>query len=102
MRLDEYLDQEDNLHDRQGNPSVRCNSLGKTRNSFNCYLKPAQAIEFARHLLLKAQLILDEGIEDAVVHVWNVGADKETISFGLTHARKGRRRKRRNRVGGKQ
>jgi hypothetical protein len=93
MKLSEYLAQEGNLHKEQGNPSVKCNALSKTGKSFNCYLKPGEAIEFARHLLTKAQLILDNQIEDGVVHVWNVGGDSESVSFGLNTARKVLRRK---------
>ena len=99
MQLSEFLVQKDNLHAQQGNPSVRCNALGKTAKSFNCYLKPSQAIEFARHLLQKAQLILDSSTEDAVVHVWNVGEDNESVSFGLNTARKGHRQKKGRRAG---
>jgi hypothetical protein len=99
MQLSEYLAKEENLHAQQGNPSVRCNALSKTGKSFNCYLKPAEAIEFARHLLQKAQLILDGHIDDAVVHVWNVGEDSESLSFGLNTARKGKRRKKSRQAG---
>lgn len=99
MKLSDFLAQEGNLHAQQGNPSVKCNALGKTAKSFNCYLKPVQAIELARHLLLKAQLILDAGIEDGVVHVWNVGEQNESLSFGLNQARKRSRRKKAPHVG---
>ena len=44
--------------------------------------------------LQKACLILDEGLDDAVVHVWNVGAANETLFCGLTKERRGGRRKR--------
>jgi hypothetical protein len=93
MHLSEYQAQKGNRYAQEGNPSVRCNALSKTRKSVNVYLKPVQAIEFARHLLQKAQLVLQENIEDAVVQVWNVGEDNESLSIGLTQARKGRRRK---------
>ena len=83
----------DKLHAKQGNPQVECNALYKTGNNFNGYLKASQAIEFAQHLLLKAQLILDHQAEDdKVVHVWNVGKDNEKLHVGLNEARKGRRR----------
>jgi hypothetical protein len=99
VNLSEYLAQADNQHSQQGNPHVRCNALGKTTKSLNCRLTPIQAIEAARHLLQKAQLILDEGIEDAVVHVWNVGENSEVLHFGLYEARKGPRRKKGPRAG---
>jgi hypothetical protein len=89
MKLSDYLIQ----NGKPPNPSLQSNALYKTRKSFNCNLTPAQAIEFARHLLGKAQLILDNYIEDAVVQVWNGGEDNESISFGLIEARKGKRRK---------
>ncbi len=92
MLLDEYLASEHNLDAQQGNPSVRCNAIYKTSKSFNCNLTPTQAIEFARYLLQKAQLILDANIEDAVVQVWNAG-NSTTLSFGLTKAVKRHRRK---------
>jgi hypothetical protein len=91
--LSEYLDHKGNAHSEKGNPHVKCNAMYKTRSNFNCYLTPSQAIEHARHLLEKAQLILDNDITDAVVQVWNQGANTETLYFGLTQARKGPRRK---------
>lgn len=94
MKLSDYNSQPENLHAKQGNPSVHCNALSKTGKSFNCYLKPGEAIEVARNLLLKAQLILDSHISDGVVHLWNVGKNNESLSFGLNTARKGPRRKR--------
>ncbi|HJT77458.1 MAG TPA: hypothetical protein VJ739_09680 [Gemmataceae bacterium] len=92
MQLSEYLAQPGNSHAEQGNPHVECNALYKRRENFNCYLTASQAIECARHLLEKAQLILDNGIDDAVVQVWNKGEHNEKLYFGLTEARKGRRR----------
>jgi hypothetical protein len=83
---------------RQGNPHVECNALYKTGANVNCYLKPGQAIELARHLLQKAQLILDHLLEDDVVHVWNQGTDNEKLYVGLNTARKGPRRRKRSRV----
>jgi hypothetical protein len=74
MHLSEFLSQTDNAHQAQGNPSVACNALYKNADNFNCYLTPAQAMAFAQHLLQKAQLILDEGLEDTAVQVWNKGA----------------------------
>jgi hypothetical protein len=93
MLLSDYLDSEDNAHSEQGNPCVRCNALYKTKQNVNCYLTADQAMEFAQHLLDKAQLIMDNGIKDAVVQVWNQGEHNEKRYFGLTTARKGPRRK---------
>jgi len=93
MQLSDYLAREENEHSEQGNPSVVCNAFYKTKENVNCYLTPGQAIEFARHLLEKAQLMLDHNIEDAVVQVWNQGEHNEKLYFGLTKARKGARRK---------
>lgn len=75
------------------NPSVKCNALSKTDKSLNIQLTPGQAIEFARHLLQKAQLLIDRDVEDGTVQVWCVGVDSEAVSFGLMPARKGPRRK---------
>jgi hypothetical protein len=72
---------------------VECNALYKTKENVNCYLTPSQAMEFARHLLEKAQLNLDYKISDAVVQVWNQGEDNEKLYFGLIEGRKGPRRK---------
>ena len=93
MQLSEFLSSDDNEHAQQGNPAVKCNALYKTKDNINCLLTASQAIEFARHLLQKAQLILDSEIEDAVVHLWNQGEHNEKLFFGLTKARKGPRRK---------
>ncbi|MCE5267761.1 MAG: hypothetical protein LLG00_07735 [Planctomycetaceae bacterium] len=93
MNLDDYLAERDNEHSQRGNPAVRCNALYKTARTFNCYLTASQAIEFARHLLAKAQLVLDNRIEDAAIQVWNTGQQGETIRLGLAKARKGGRRK---------
>jgi hypothetical protein len=91
MLLAEFLADPENEHKTQGNPKVRSNALHKTGQSFNCYLTASQAIEHARNLLQKAQLILDHDLEDAVVHVWNTSGEK--LYVGMTHARKGTRRK---------
>lgn len=93
MKLSEFLADADNPHSEQGNPSVKCNALYKKSKSFNCYLTATQAIQHAQHLLQKAQLILDHGLEDAVVQVWNSGVNSEILSCGLTERRKGPRRK---------
>jgi hypothetical protein len=77
MNYKDYNADPNSLDKQQGNPSVSCNAIYKTETSFNCYLTPSDAIEFARNLLQKAQLILDEGIDDAVVHVWNSGKNKK-------------------------
>src|SRR5688572_13906968 len=93
MKLADYLADKKNEHSTDGNPSVKCNSLGKTPKSFNCQLTPEQAIDLARFLLDKAQLIRRCKIDDAAVHLWNVGEDSETVSVGLIQERKGPRRK---------
>lgn len=91
--LAEFLADADNEHKRQGNPSVRCNALYKTKDNVNALLNPSQAIELAQHLLQKAQLIIDNQLDDAAVHLWNQGADNERFYCGLNTARKGPRRK---------
>ena len=57
-----------NRHETEGNPSVTCNALNKTATSFNCRLRPNEAIQLARNILQKAQLILEEDITDGTVH----------------------------------
>ncbi len=94
MKLSVYRANPDNRHKREGNPSVKCNAVYKKAGSLNCYLKTIQAIQLARNLLQKAQLILDEGLDDAVVQLWNAGPTSETLSCGIEKERKGGRRKR--------
>lgn len=93
MQLSDFLADKQNPHKQQGNPSVACNALYKTKENFNGYLTASQAIDLARHVLQKAQLILDHDLKGAVVHLWNQGEDKETLYVGLSKARKGGRRK---------
>lgn len=92
MQLSEFLTQSGNSHTVEGNPVVACNALYKNADNFNCYLTPSQAITLAQHLLQKAQLILDEKLEDTAVQVWNKGADNEKLYCGLVKARKGPRK----------
>jgi hypothetical protein len=92
MLLSDFLSNKDNAHTKQGNPKVRCNMLSKTKESFNCYLIPSQAVGLARNLLQKAQLIVDEELKDAAVHLWNTGTENEYLRCGLNKARKGPRR----------
>jgi hypothetical protein len=80
-------------HDEEGNPGVKCNAQYKKDKSWNCLLKPNEAIQLARNLLQKAQLLLEEGVDDYAVHVWSAGPGNETLSCGLNVARKGPRRK---------
>lgn len=93
MHLSDFLADDQNPHSQAGNPCVVSNALYKTRQNFNCYLTPSQAIELARHLLAKAQIILDNDIQDTAIQVWNQGEHSERIYLGLTKARKGGRRK---------
>lgn len=93
MLLSDFLNEPNNSHAEQGNPNVTCNALYKAEENFNCYLTAPQAIELARNLLQKAQLILDEELTNAAVHLWNVGRDNEKLSCGLNKARIGPRRK---------
>lgn len=93
MLLDDFLAQDGNAESAQGNPGVTCNALSKTEKSFNCNLTVPQALALAQNLLQKAQLIVEAGLEDAVVQVYNIGLNSERLSCGLTHARKGPRRK---------
>lgn len=98
MTLNEFLATDGNSESAQGNPGVTCNALSKTEKSFNCNLTVAQAIALARHLLGKAQIIMDENINDAVVQLYNIGLDSERLSCGLTHGRIGPRRKKKKPV----
>jgi hypothetical protein len=91
MRLSDYLASPNNTHKRQGNPAVTANALYKTENSFNCYLTANQAINLAQNLLMKARLLLDGGISDGAVQIWNEG-ESEVVRCGLTKARQGPRR----------
>lgn len=93
MLLADFKADPDNEHKRQGNGRVECNALYKKEDNFNCKLTPSEAMELARHLLQKAQLILDMQLEDAAVHLWNTGKDDERLYVGLDEARKGPRRK---------
>ena len=93
MQVDDLRADANNPHKVQGNPSVKCNSLNKTSESFNCYLTPAEAIALARNLLQKAQLIVELDLVDGVVHLWNVGASNEKLSCGLNKKRVGPKRK---------
>jgi hypothetical protein len=73
---------------------VVTNAMYKTEDSFNCYLTSAQARQLAEHLLRKAELIENAGIEGAAVHVWSQGRDNEKLYCGgRSKARKGIRRK---------
>ena len=92
MQLSEYLDELKTQNKRDDNPTVKCNRLYKTEKGINCYLTPSEAVQFARHLLAKAQIIMDHQIEGCAVQVWNAGVKNEKLSFGLDVARKGGRR----------
>ncbi len=81
-------------------PSVKCNALWKTKDSFNCYLTPSQAITLARNILQKAQQIIDGETRKTAVHLRSVGAETERLSCGLEDARKGDRRKKPKSQGG--
>jgi hypothetical protein len=78
MKLSDYLAMPNNAHKEQGNPGVEVNALYKTGNNFNCYLTATQAMNLAENLLKKARLIQEEGIDDAIVHLWNQGLQEET------------------------
>jgi hypothetical protein len=91
MKLADFLAQDGNAESAQGNPGVTCNALSKTEKSFNCNLTVAQAVALARHLLGKAQIIMDHGLDDAVVQLYNIGLDSERLSCGPTRGRLGPR-----------
>ena len=93
MKLSDYLAVTNSAHKQQGNPAVEVNALYKTRENINCYLTATQAMNLAENLLMKARLIQEEGIDDAIVHLWNQGANNETLYCGLNQARQGPRRK---------
>ena len=92
MQLIEFLANKSNKHTTDGNLGVACNALYKTKDNFNCYLTPSQAISLARNLLSKAQIILDNDLEQTAVQLWNQGENTESLYFGLVKARKGARR----------
>ena len=98
MKLSDFLAQEGNAESAEGNPGVTCNALSKTEKSFNCNLTALQAVTLARHLLGKAQIIMDAGLDDAAVQLYNIGLDSERLSLGLTTARVGPRRKKKKPV----
>lgn len=92
VQLSDFLAQADADHPARSNPVVACNALYKNATSFNCYLTPVEAITLAQHLTQKAQLILDEGLVDAAIQLWNKGAASERLYCGLIKARKGPRK----------
>jgi len=93
MKLSDYRAMPNNADKKQGNPVVEVNALYKTADNFNCYLTVIQAMNLAENLLMKARQIQEEGIDDAVVHLWNQGQESERLYCGLTEGRKGPRRK---------
>ncbi len=78
MKLSDYLADSNNAHKQQGNPTVEANALYKTEDNLNCYLTTTQAMNLAQNLLMKAQLIIEAGIDDAVVHLWNPSLEPGT------------------------
>ncbi len=99
MKLADFLAQAGNAESVQGNPGVTCNALNKTEKSFNCNLTVPQAVALARHLLGKVEIILDHGLDDAVVQLYNIGLDSERLSCGLTRGRIGPRHKKKKPAG---
>lgn len=64
-------------------PGAKCHYIHSTESSFNCELSASQAIELARNVLLKAQLILDYGQQDTdFVHLWAMKNSK-SLSVGM-------------------
>ncbi|WP_144059883.1 hypothetical protein [Rhodopirellula sallentina] len=94
--LEQFQADEENDHKLQGNPKVQLNALYKTRDNINAQLTATQAIQLAQHLLQKAQIIIDNELSDATVHLWNQGSENETFYCGLTKARKGPRREKKD------
>ncbi len=88
MQVSDFKEVPDNEHFMQGQPVVRCNALYKSVDSFNCYLTAPQAIELARNLLMKAQLIVENSLEVGAVHVWNKGKRNGELRCGLHKAPK--------------
>ena len=83
MTLEEYRAlPADQRGGRPAKQKVACNSLAKTKVSFNCNLTPDQAIDLARLLLEKAHEIRHNKIDDAAVQLWNVGEGAETLYLG--------------------
>ncbi|MEX0977269.1 MAG: hypothetical protein WDZ48_00360 [Pirellulales bacterium] len=78
-------------HKAEGNPKVKCNAQYTANDNWNCKLKANEAIQLARHLLKKAQLLVEEGLDDFSVHLWSTGSD--TLYCGIDKARIGPGRK---------
>jgi NAD-dependent DNA ligase len=95
MRLANDLAISSNAHDLQSNPAVEVSALYKTREHFNCYLTVTQAMKLAQNLLMKTQLIQEEGMDDIVVHLWNEGAENKNLYCGLHETRQARQRQER-------
>jgi hypothetical protein len=95
VKLDDYEKLPTNRDKDEGDAKVKCNALYKTSDNINAKLTPYEAIELARGLLMKAQTILVDGLEDAAVHLWNQGKDNETLWCGFGPPRKGPRTGRR-------
>lgn len=96
MKLADYEALKTNRDKKEGDAKVTCNAVYKTSNNVNVKLTPPQAIELAKGLLMKAQTIIEDGIDDAAVHVWNQGKDVETLYIGIGKPRKGARTGRRS------
>jgi hypothetical protein len=70
-------------HKETGCPGAKCQSIVIKPKSFNCYLSASQALELARDMLLKAQIILEYGDEDTdLVHGGHLPTTKH-LSVGL-------------------
>ena len=93
MKLADWQKQVGKADPRRRNPVVACNALYKTSTSVNCYLTASQALELSRNLLLEAQIILDAGLEDAALQVWNSGRANMNLRCGLIPATRGRRKR---------
>jgi hypothetical protein len=90
MLLNELLANRKRGDKEAGDETVPCIAIHKSETSFNCRLTIRQAKELASLLRKKAQLISDKDLEDAVVHLWNVGEGKgHRMLCGLKKARKG-------------
>jgi NAD-dependent DNA ligase len=78
-----------NACDQPGSAAVEVSAVCKTSESFDCYLSVTQAMRLAQHLLMKAELIQEEGRADSVVHLSNPGPENERLYCRLHDAREG-------------
>lgn len=76
-------------HREEGQAKVRCNAIYKNQKNLNVKLKATQALQLAKGLIQKAQILLEEedGLaDDWAVHLWSTGGNR--LYCGLSPATK--------------